>query len=537
MAVTLTPRLGEPQWGSGADSPSRSIFNGAFLTIDQKAAYDDGTNPSALPTSDVVSGRYVHVVNGTTRQLMRRAASGWQQVGGNTWSEIQYERAAAGLLTTDRVRETSHPSLTNPTIVETWDGGSVRGGRFAIGEVNSSVPSALHVGDIASAVDLAFRGRIYARTGAAGHRGFVASAHAADAGPLFTAREPGGTDAWTVDSQGRMRSQVPTAFGAGVLTAGVPLSVAPGTADVSGVDLYAASGKPAQRWFRAAGDAAAIGSVEQDRITLGRASWAGATIALLAPNIDLTGALGLTGSAVISAKVTAASAQVNGTLGVTGTSTLGAVNAAAITGSNITGSGTVQGAAVTATGALTAQGGKVTTASVSTEGQVRTAVITTGGTVRQQSVRQPVMSRKVVTTGIAAAGPTGTDTTLDVSMNMPEDGHMRMVAELLISADLGLSGTIETAQLYWDWELRTTGGSSLARQTYGFVSTLTTDDSSRQIPGRGNFAIEDVFVPYLTAGNYVLRLHYSYSSILVPHIDRIKLLVQPVVLQNNSGVN
>lgn len=317
MAITSTPRFGLPQWGSGQDSPSRQLFNSTFDRIDDRAAYDDGAvGGTSLPGTEVVDGRYAQTTDGNYRKLYRRAAGAWQQVGGNTWSETIYSRADGALATGAAARITSHPSLANPSATENWDGSSVRGGRQAIGDLNSGQPGAVHVGDTTSAVDLATRGRVYARTAAAGQRGFVASAHAADAGTLFAAREPGGSEPWSVDARGRMRSQAPVAFGGASLTDNVPVSIAPGASDISALDLAAAASKPALRVFRAVGDATPIALFEQNRIQLGRSSWSGGVLDLLGPTTHVGGTLNADGAV-----------NVGGALDVDGATTLAGLTA------------------------------------------------------------------------------------------------------------------------------------------------------------------------------------------------------------------
>jgi hypothetical protein len=330
VAVTTTPRFALPQWGAGSDSPSRTSFNSAFLAIDQRAALDLGeVGGTTLPVTDVLAGRTAQTIDGTGtyRKVYRRDVVGWKQTGGNTWDQTFYNRADGALATSAPARIVSHPSLANPGLTENWDGSSVAGGRQAIGDVNAAQPGALHVGDIASAVDLTTRGRIYARTTVDGQRGIVASAHGTGAGNLFTAIEPGGSTPWLVDAQGRMRAQAPSAFGAAALAANVPLVSSPGASDLTAADLYAAAGKPALRLFRAVGDV--IGSFLPDAIALGKSSWTGGVIGLTAPTITLTGAAGVSGSLAVT-----------GTLSATGATTLAAVSAAATTVTTLTASST-----------------------------------------------------------------------------------------------------------------------------------------------------------------------------------------------------
>lgn len=527
MTLTLTPRFGQPQWSSGADSPSRTVFNGAFAALDQKGALDPGTNGSALPSSDVVDGRYAHVVNGAYRQLYRRGGGAWAQVGGNMWDQTQYERAAAGTAQSASAVERSHPDLTNPTVVELWDGSSVRGGRFALGEVNPAVPSALHVGDTTSAVDLSVRGRVYARTTAANQRGFVASAHADTAGPLFTARTAGG-DPWTVDAQGRMRAQVPAAFGAGMLTANVPVSVAPGTNDLSGVDLYAASGKPALRLFRAAGDATPIGLVEQDKITLGRSSWTGGVLEWRAPSINAIGAFKVTGASTLDGLSVLGNATVAGTLGVTGQSNLGTVQAGALTASSLASSGS-----------LSAHNGLTSSAAVGSGAELRTRPATQITGTAQQSVRAPMVAR--VRDEVGQYCYNGGSLTVSTPVVMPEDGWMQVVAEVLVLADLGNGGQHETMRYYVKFTLYNAANTAVVSYPTGTgddlrVETLSTDDTVRQIAGYTDTTFTEIMATRVSAGNYTMRAAFNVDSILGGQIVRIRYTTTAVVLHSSATV-
>lgn len=519
MTVTLTPRFNGPQWSSGQDSPGRQTFNQAFANLDARGAIDPGANDSALPSTFLSDGRYAHVISGSLRQLYRRGGGAWQQVGGNSWGETQYEVAGSGLAQTASARERYHASLTNPTLIERWDGGATRGGRFAIGDVNSGVASALHVGDTAIAVDLTNRGRAYVRTTATGHRGLVVSAHAADAGPLISAREPGGTDPWTVDALGRMRAQVPTAFGAGVLTTGVPLSAAPGASDLSAIDVYAASAKPALRVFRAAGDAAAIALFEQDKITLGRASWAGAQLLLQAPTLSLVGALGVTGAVALSS-----------TLAVTGAVTAPSVVATGqLQGATVTATGQLQGASLATTGAISAHNGLVVSAASGSGAQLLTRPPVQLSGTAQASVRQ-------ATAAIRAASPNvtidDTEGTYDLAFVMPEDGWLRADIEVMILADVGSGGSYETVKSQWIFDIRS--GSSTVASGATHAHILTTDDSARHIRGLADPSWTEVYTTRLTAGSYALRVRYSRSSVLAGTFQRVRAVFTPIVLHSTS---
>jgi hypothetical protein len=371
VAITLTPRLGLYQWGQGSDPTGRTQWNSFLSAIDASVATDDGAiGGTSLPVTGhngqpLANARYAQTVDGTHRRMYRRAGGAWQQIGGNTWSEPVYQRGTAGSPLSGRAREIGHADLPNPTVLENYDGNAIRGGRLALLEQNVGGAAALHSGD-SSPVDLVNLGRVYARTRNANERGVVASAHAATAGNLFTAREAGGTDPWLVDSQGRMRAQAPTAFGGATLGA-TAIAAAPGTLD-SAADLYAGASKPALRLFRGAGDS--IGSVAQDAITLGKASWTGARIDLIAPTVKATGAFEVTGSATVASLIVPGNATVAGTLGVTGATTLGALTA----GASTVGALTASSAQINGNAALTGLLDLPTTQPAGTSGgQVRIA--------------------------------------------------------------------------------------------------------------------------------------------------------------------
>lgn len=507
MAVTTTPRFGLPQWSAGSDTPSRTGFNDAFANLDAAAARDlGGVGGTTLPTGQF-DGTYAQTINGPYRQFYRRAGGNWQQVGGNTWAEPIYLRGDPALAANSLAYQVSHPNLSNPAVVENWDGSQVRGGRLAVTDVNPTTPGALHVGD-SSAADLAALGRIYARTRANGERAVVASAHASGAGNLFTAREAGGSDPWYIDAQGRMRAQAPSAFGAASLTTGVPLASAPGASDATAADLYAAASKSALRVLRALGDADPIASFGQDRITLGRsAAWNGGRIDLISPDN-----------------------RVVGPLSVSGASSLQALDAKATTVTTLVGSGTVRGAALTADAGITAEGGKVYSQAVGSGALVlsRPPVQLSGS--NPASLRQPVCAvRDVALQGTINV----TEGTYDVAFVMPEDGYLRLDALCFFTADTGSSNTIEPARFWVTFDIRQ--GSTLIESGIDHAVTITTDDTVRQMPGMQDHNVVDVFSTRLSAGNYVCRLRWSRSTVLGGRWNRARLVFTPVVVHSVSG--
>jgi hypothetical protein len=532
VTITLTPRLGLQQWSQGSDSPSRAGFNTSLARIDSGAAIDDGTNAAALPTTGVggqalSDGRYAQMVNGAYRQLFRRASGAWAQVGGNTWRETMFARADGALATDAAARVTSHPSLTNPGATENWDGSSLRGGRQAVGDLNTGQPGAMHVGDTTSPVDLAVRGRVFARTTANNQRGFVASAHGAGAGNLFSAVDPDGNIPWTVDAAGRMRSQASAAFGAASVGAGLPLVSAPGANDLSAGDFYAATGKPAVRYFRTQGDTNPIATVAQDKITLGRSDWAGGRVDVLGPSLWVEKQLQVQGAAAFAAGV-----GVGADLVVLGAATItGDGSMRDLTARDVKSSRAVTAATVTTTDALNAHGGRFYTVSDSGGVSVMARPPVQYSGTNLQSLRSPMISRREWRGAQAIYGSSGQYMSFDAVM--PEDGWLHLTSEILMETDTGASNGFETMRGYWTFELWNAANTSrLAQPNADHAYTVATDDTSRQIYGLQDFTWEDFYTPRLTAGNLTIRAYYSSDSILGGRAKRVRFSLESVVLHS-----
>lgn len=507
MAITLTPSLGLPQWGQGADSPSRASFDALLATIDAYTVVDDRTNPAALPTGGVngqslSDGRYAHVVNGTYRQLFRRAQGAWAQVGGNTWDQTTYSRAATGLDAATAARVVSHPSLTTAGLTENWDGSSVRGGRQAVGDLNAAQPGAIHVGDTATAVALATRGRVWVKAAAAGERAVVATAGVASAGNLFTAVDSTGAEPWAIDGSGRMRSQAATAFGGAALTAGVPFASAPGGADSTAADLYAATGKFASRWWRALGDTTPVASISDTAIVLGRNPWTGGSVSILSP-LTVSTTLAVTGAATLQAGLTVTggtsafgATTVGGTLGVTGATTLAGLNAGtsglgattasslAVTGAATVGT-TLGVSGATTLAALTASGATSLGSTLAVTGATTLAALTANGLALLKASAQ-VTGTLSATSTITASADVVVGTLLKLPVTQPAGssaGQVRVAADYTIevydgSAWRGKFGSDTAANAsgrkhYWDDQGAVLAGSDVYTQVTGFDDALS----------------------------------------------------------------
>lgn len=348
MVLTRTDRMGQQLWSSGADGPTRSGFNLDGANLEARAAYDDGTTSDVLPVTDVVPGRYFRQSFADGYALHRVNGAAWEWVGGSIVpTRLRYRRGAG----TDIAWSTDAGAAATSTMTA--------GGEFGTTGLVRSVAGGSAGADLAADLSApSATGRWYVRTRANGERGVVSAAHDNLAGPLFSAREVGGSYPWTVDSRGRMRAQAPTAFGAAALTDNVPIASAASATDLTAADLYGrvTGAKPALRAYRDLTDNVPIVSVAPDEISLGRASWADASIALRAPILTLVGALGLTGAATISGAASAASG--------------------------------------TFTGAVSAEAGKVASYSSGVQGGLRSTLTGFDGNTQQRDMRHSLAWRK-----------------------------------------------------------------------------------------------------------------------------------------------
>ena len=297
MTITRTTRMEQQQWSSGLDAPTRVGFNADAQFLEDRAAYDDGSTAATLPVTDVVSGRYFRQSFADGYALHRVQGSTWEWVGGTITPGRQRFRRA---LSTDVAWSTD---VAGAAAAATMTAGGELGTAGLVRSVAGGSAGADLSTDLTTPNST---GRWYVRTRASGERGMVAQAHNDNAGPVLTARTAGGSDPWSVDSVGRMRAQAPAAFGAAALTADVPMVSSPSATDVTALDLYgrSSSGAPGLRVFPTAGDATPIVQATPTLVRLGRSSWSGGAVELVAPAIDLTGPVDIAGSVEISDDLT-----------------------------------------------------------------------------------------------------------------------------------------------------------------------------------------------------------------------------------------
>lgn len=283
MAETRTAYFELPSYSLDADAAlSRTDWDEVATSLELRAAYDDGAVSASLPVDHLKPGRYARQTVTGGFALYRRSAAAWEWVGGPVMPVRRYFR---GALSGDVVWSTdiaaAAASATMSAGGELATNGAVRTLQGAVGA------------DLGAALDPLTTGRLYTRTRATSERAVVASAHAADAGNLYTALGFGGQAIWTVDAAGRMQARLANSFGAAAPVTGVPVSSAAivGIAG-AGARLHgstAAPVTPGLEVFRNLSDAAAILTAAPDLVTVGRTPWVGGQISLIAPTIASAG--------------------------------------------------------------------------------------------------------------------------------------------------------------------------------------------------------------------------------------------------------
>lgn len=282
MAETRTPRFKQPQWSAGSDAPARGDFNEAFGNVEAWAAYDDGQTLTALPSTNLVTGRYALISFGTDgKSLYRYNGSSFDLVGGSVIPRFQRFKALEGQALTDSAWHVEHPSMPGKSIIASYGGDLTAAGLLKLWNADDDTKGSLVIG-WNGALSPATTGRAYVRTRKDGELGLVLHGHGSAAGNMLTVREPGGSDMLTVDAAGRLTQRTFAAFGGAALQAAHMLAVAPtsSTSDAvtNGVLLYGqsgASGKTILQVWRDAADTAAIVNVGRDSISVGRLPWAG----------------------------------------------------------------------------------------------------------------------------------------------------------------------------------------------------------------------------------------------------------------------
>jgi hypothetical protein len=290
MAETRSTYFELPRYDLDTDAAlSRTDWEEAAVSVEARVAYDDGVSNAALPADHLKPGRYARqdVTGGFA--LWRRGAAAWEWVGGPVMPVRRYFR---GALAADIVWSTDVAAAAAAATM-------TAGGELATNGAVRTLQGAVGA-DLNAALNPLTTGRLYTRTRATGERAAVASAHASDAGNLFTALDSGGQAIWTVDAAGRMQARLASGFGAASPVAGVPLSSAAivGTAG-SGSRLHgstAAPISPGLEVFRDLADAAAILTALPDHITIGRTPWTGGEVSLIAPTLNSAGTYTHTGA-------------------------------------------------------------------------------------------------------------------------------------------------------------------------------------------------------------------------------------------------
>lgn len=290
MAETRSAFYEWPTYSADADGAlSRTDWMEAVTSAELRIAYDDGVSNAVLPVDHLKPGRYARqdVTGGFA--LWRRGAAAWEWVGGPVMPVRRYFR---GALSADVVWSTDVAAAAAAATM-------TAGGELATSGAVRTLQGAVGA-DLGAALDPLTTGRLYTRTRATSERATVASAHASDAGNLYTALDSGGQAIWTVDAVGRMQARLANGFGAAAPVTGVPVSSAAivGVAG-SGSRLHGSTSAPVSpglEVFRSLSDAAAILTALPDHITIGRTPWVGGEVSLIAPTLNSAGAFTHTGA-------------------------------------------------------------------------------------------------------------------------------------------------------------------------------------------------------------------------------------------------
>lgn len=491
MAETRTTYFELPNWSLDTpDGPSRTDFNEAFGNIEARAAYDDGAQGSALPSTLLKPGRYAKQTVSDGYALHRRNNAGsWDQVGGTVWStRVRYR----GALAADIVLSSDVAGSETATL-------KASGELATPGIIRSSAVVSAGADLNADLSVPADTGRAYVRTRAAGERGLVLSAHDNAAGALLSAQEVGGTYPTTIDSRGRLRSQVSAALGAATPTDNVPLSIAPGASDVTALDL---AGKttgsvPALRAYANAGDGTPIASVLPTSITLGKAAWTGASVNLVAPTIALTGAVGVTGAAVVSGALSAASAAI--------------------------------------TGAVTAEAAKVTSFTSGSTMGMRSQIVVSGGGTSTRDIRQSMVWRKRTVNIDTTVSNTSSMDIHTFTFTPRTTCHLDLTlsAEFRTSGPGASGGVVEPCSMFMRLRILDADDNVLFTGDEAYELTLGAYDTW-DVSGRGQIVVSDAPILQLSAGvTYKIQLYgrrdsASAISLVCRHV--IGVLREAVIL-------
>jgi len=452
------------------DGPSRTDFNEAFANIEARAAYDDGAQGSALPSTLLKPGRYAKQTVSDGYALHRRNNSGgWDQVGGTVWStRVRYRGAASG----DVVLSSDVAGSEAATLKA--------GGELATpGIIRSSAVVSAGADLTADLSTPANTGRAYVRTRAASERGLVLSAHDNAAGALLSAQEAGGTYPTTIDSRGRFRSQVAAALGAASPTDTVPLLITPGATDITALDL---NGKttgsvPALRAFADAGDITPIASLLPTTITLGKAAWTGGAVNLVAPAIGLTGAVAVTGNQTVSGSIGAASAAITGT--------------------------------------ATAEAAKVTSFTSGSTMGMRSQIVVSGGGTSTRDMRQSMVWRKrTVNIDTTVSSTSGMDIhTFTFTPRTTCHLDLTLTAEFRAFAPGASGSNVEPCSMFMRLRILDADDNVLFTGDEAYELTLGAYDTW-DVTGRGQIVVSDSPVLQLSAGvTYKVQLYGRRDSV------------------------
>lgn len=289
--------MGVEQWGSGSDSPSRTGFNQDLANIEAKAAIDQRTPATALPTAATTLP-----VGGTTALVPAEYFQRTLDLGAGATAYGLYRTDAGGswhaqawiperLLVrppdtvpgvgTEALR-VEHTSVANgPGLSVSWDGGATLRRQLILGGSADTALGRLSVGAL-DAVPAAVRARI---TPFGAERGLEIKAGDASVTELLRLIEVGGSTVLTVNAAGQLSSSQGAGFGGTTPAAAAALTTAPNAAGAinTGLLAYGQESAPTRtiwqvnRYQPGGTDTATILTVAPNLITVGRVAtdWTG----------------------------------------------------------------------------------------------------------------------------------------------------------------------------------------------------------------------------------------------------------------------
>lgn len=151
MAETRTPRLNQPQWSAGTDSPSRADFNEAFLSLEQRVVGYIRSTAGTRPAATAANAGFLHDAE-DTNTLTWSNGTDWISIGiGTAQGTLANRPAANGFRGVYRTTDGNGSFID---VAGTWrrivtdEGGVIAGGqRLLFGDASASTGARVEATD------------------------------------------------------------------------------------------------------------------------------------------------------------------------------------------------------------------------------------------------------------------------------------------------------------------------------------------------------------------------------------------------------